>query len=738
MAISKQKWQVYEFDNFRVDAGRRRLERDGKPVPLPSKAFDLLLALVENNGRLVEKEELYQSVWADQVVEESNLTVQMSAIRKALGERRDNPHYIITIPGRGYRFVGEVHQTDEELLVESYSFAKVVVEKEETTDVELKSAAHTAHHTPIKQFVNRRSVVFGSLVAVLILGIGGYFWWQASRKSKQPLAITAFQSVSLKRLTTSGKVTIAALSPSGNFFAYASTERGSSQNSLWFGQVDGSKEIPLRPAEEVVYRGLAFSADEKNLYYAVRSAQSPQGALFKLPVLGGVPQKLLDNVNAPFALSPDQKQIAFVRLNRETRTTALLVANLDGAGEREIAIAPANKMFVGTSPAWSADGELIALSVINTSAEKGCEIFIVRVADGEAKPLAKRFEIVGLVWLKDKSGLIVAASDSNVAVGHQLWAIDYPEGNARQISRDLSDYTLWMSISTDSASLLTVPTQWESNFWIAPADNLAAARQFTFGSEGRIDGLFGFDWTPEGKIVYTAAARQSLPLWMMDEGGGNVRQITPLGFDDRNPNVSADGRSIVFWSNRSGAAEVWRADIDGGNLRQLTTGGNNLLPQFTPDGKWLVYWSTQNGVATVSRMPSEGGESVRLTEKEAIFPRLSPDGKSVACGYAAEAGKPMKLAVIRVEDGHIVKLFDVPPTVSFIDSVRWTRDGNAVVYLDRASGIWRQAINGGRPERIEGLPGEEIFNYEWSRDGKLFAYTRGREISDVVLIKNSE
>src|SRR6266436_4702935 len=108
MAMSKSKPIVYEFDNFRLDAAQRRLLRDGEPVPLSSKAFDLLLVLVENSGRLVEKEELYQRVWADQIVEESNLTVQMSAIRKAMGDRRGPQQYINTITGRGYRFVGAV------------------------------------------------------------------------------------------------------------------------------------------------------------------------------------------------------------------------------------------------------------------------------------------------------------------------------------------------------------------------------------------------------------------------------------------------------------------------------------------------------------------------------------------------------------------------------------------------------------------------------------------------------
>ena len=124
--MTSEKRQVYEFDNFRLDPGERQLLRDGQPITLPSKAFDLLLVLVENSGRLVEKEELYRRVWADQVVEESNLTVQMSAIRKALGESRQRQQYISTVTGRGYRFVAGVTGSIEDHEVRSDHRAPII------------------------------------------------------------------------------------------------------------------------------------------------------------------------------------------------------------------------------------------------------------------------------------------------------------------------------------------------------------------------------------------------------------------------------------------------------------------------------------------------------------------------------------------------------------------------------------------------------------------------------------
>jgi DNA-binding winged helix-turn-helix (wHTH) protein/tetratricopeptide (TPR) repeat protein len=101
----------YEFDNFCILTAERVLLRDGKPQALPPKVFDILLVLVEHSGHLVEKAELMDQVWPETHVEENNLTVNMSALRRALGEDRK---YIETVPRRGYRFVADVRKVSDE------------------------------------------------------------------------------------------------------------------------------------------------------------------------------------------------------------------------------------------------------------------------------------------------------------------------------------------------------------------------------------------------------------------------------------------------------------------------------------------------------------------------------------------------------------------------------------------------------------------------------------------------
>ena len=96
---------LYEFGPFSLDPDERVLFRDGRPLPLPPKTFDTLIALVERSGHIVEKDELMQKVWPDTFVEEVNLARHVSNLRKVLGEEREDQLYIETVPRRGYRFI---------------------------------------------------------------------------------------------------------------------------------------------------------------------------------------------------------------------------------------------------------------------------------------------------------------------------------------------------------------------------------------------------------------------------------------------------------------------------------------------------------------------------------------------------------------------------------------------------------------------------------------------------------
>ena len=137
----------YEFGPYLIDPGRNVLLRGGQIVPLTLKAFETLLILVEHADQEISKDELMKNLWPDTFVEEANLTKHISMVRKALGETAQDHHYILTLPGRGYRFAEKVRMLPEgatELVLESRSLSRVIIEQTEQTDAQPKAVSALA------------------------------------------------------------------------------------------------------------------------------------------------------------------------------------------------------------------------------------------------------------------------------------------------------------------------------------------------------------------------------------------------------------------------------------------------------------------------------------------------------------------------------------------------------------------------------------------------------------------
>src|SRR5438034_1710716 len=127
---------VYEFGEFRLDAGKRLLWRAGAPVPLTPRVFETLLYLVEHHDTVLDKERLMEAVWPDSIVEENNLTQNISSLRRVFGETPGSHRYIVTVPGRGYRFVADVRLQD----------ANAEAEPEKTVETPIIPAETEAEH----------------------------------------------------------------------------------------------------------------------------------------------------------------------------------------------------------------------------------------------------------------------------------------------------------------------------------------------------------------------------------------------------------------------------------------------------------------------------------------------------------------------------------------------------------------------------------------------------------------
>jgi DNA-binding winged helix-turn-helix (wHTH) protein/Tol biopolymer transport system component len=743
------------FGEFRIDPDRRLLLRSGEVVPLKGKAFDLLITLVENRGRVLSKDELLDKLWENQFVEENNLTVHVAALRKALGEKKNEHRYIVTVPGKGYRFVGEPTQPlNGDVVVESRKFQKIVVSEElEEDHTSADPINGQGFDSPVslnsgqsRKSLARVLIVVG-LIVLAAAGIAGAIVYRAGIVADLFAASAPFRDHQVTQLTTNGKVGSAALSHDGKMFAYVIDDVG--LKSLWIGRVDGGNHLQLNPPAEATYAGLAFSPDGSQLYYSIRNEKYPRSALFTVPVQGGVSTKLRDDVDA-FALSPDGEKIAMGRRDKEK--DVVVISSIDGSSSTDVSSFAKNESFIFDSLSWSNDGTRIALAATRPGHMDRFDLSIIDVASGsiERIGLPDYRQVTKTSWLRDGTGLIVTAieeiSHSSVPQYRIVYA-SYPGGETTEITTDRSNYgESWhndagatLSLDQQGEAILTVEHRQLSNVWIAPANDLSAARQITFSSFGRYDGLWGLDWSPDGKIIYTTSDTRNQYLAEMKGDGSEQKPLTnPVtqpGHVDSVLTVSADGRYILFHSNRTnGEFDIWRVDIDGSNPKQLTFGGKGFQPAPSSDGQWVYYKSFLNDIGGLCRVAIDGGDPECLTDKETSWASFSPDGKFLAASYITDK---RRLAIFSAETHAVVRQFELPPSATLFMGSRWTPDGRSVMYRDIAYGYWVQDIDGSVPRRLEGLPKEKFYNFSWSRDGKWLAFVRGQEIRDVVLLRRS-
>jgi DNA-binding winged helix-turn-helix (wHTH) protein/tetratricopeptide (TPR) repeat protein len=188
--MSKENKHFYEFGPFRVDPEQRVLLCDNQPVPLQPKAFDTLLVLIQHSQEVVLKDDLMKSLWPDSFVEESNLSQNIFVLRKALGEKGGDHRYIVTMPGRGYRFAEKVRviSEGETFVAESHSRSKILVEEEVVRDVAdlERPKRHTKPSelqlpTALSKTASRPTLILEILIAAaaaLTLAAVGYLYFR--------------------------------------------------------------------------------------------------------------------------------------------------------------------------------------------------------------------------------------------------------------------------------------------------------------------------------------------------------------------------------------------------------------------------------------------------------------------------------------------------------------------------------------------------------------------------------
>ena len=597
----------------------------------------------------------------------------------------------------------------------------------------------SAHSTSSAEYLvsgikSHKTGVLLALIAAAVTiaaGVGLYKYLWAGPAKPAP-----FQDMRITKLTFNGKATSAVISPDGKQVVYSIYDKG--LRSLWLRQVATGTDVKLTEPEDTNYFGLTISPDGNFLYYAHGGTTVQNRILYRMPVLGGSPSKVIEDIGSPIGFSPDGKQIAFVRSGLrgvgEQGESALIIANADGTEERKVAVRKGgpnrfgNLFFGGV--AWSPDGKRIA-TIARASDERGRfqNVIEVPVEGGNERPLTSQrwYQIQRLVWLADGSGLLMTASEkASDSLNRQIWHLSYPGGEARKVTNDVNSYSS-ISLNADSSVLVTVQENQATDIWVAPEGDAGRATQFKSIS-GNMDGLDSVRWTPDGKIVFNSMAGGRDGIWIMEADGKNRKQLTTAENVDYSPSVTTDGRYVIFVSERTGSPAIWMMDIDGSDQKNLGVQGFN--PQ-AGDG-WVVYPNKQS----LWKSPFDGGEPVLLGQGQLLRCGVSQDGKMVACSQETP-GSPVRLAVLPIAGGP-AKIFDAKFLLPA--RMRWTPDGRSVTYIGREEGltdIWSQPVDGGEPKRVTNFRADNIFSFDWSRDNKL-VISHGTSESDVVLIRNAK
>ena len=733
---------LYEFGPFRLDTAEQLLLRDGKPVPLTPKAFEMLVALVERSGHLVEKEELMKVVWADAFVEESNLTNNVSALRKLLGQGKSGENYIETVPKRGYRFTAAVRELAREaLVVEKHTITRIVSEetdKNPNESVALTPESAPVIHQPAFSIISARRSNRVLLVAALLIAGAvsafGIYWLIAQRHANTRTIAQPFNSMDISRVTTSGEVTHSAISPNGKYVA--NVVKDPDGNSLWLKQVGVPSNVQLAGPAVTEYLSVAFAPDSNSIYYIVLDHDKGVSSLYSVPTLGGPTTKLADDIY-PIGFSPDGRQIAFFRMRQSEST--LVIANADGSNQRVIATRRKPDIFEveWNAPAWSPDGKTIACPT-RLSDEHGYfeTITGVNPSDGMQVSLTSaRWNYVGQpVWLPNGSGLLLTASDYEGTSPWQVWHISLPGGGVDRITHDLNDYHD-LTLTRDANHLAAVQVQAVSNIWVASGSDGLSPKQIS----SEIGSIEMLAWTPDGRLVYRSiAGGNGSDVWIMNADGSNAKQLTVGARTSRGLDVTPDGRHIIFVSDRSGQFHLWRVDTDGGNLRQLTARDGEFYPQCSSDGQWVVFQSGEVD-PRLWKVRIEGGEPTQLTKTRAMRPAVSPDGQLIAYSYLDLDLNPARwgIGIISSEGGRRLQRFDFPPTVVY-RTIRWSPDGKSIAFPNSSKGradVWVQPLDGSPAKQLTKFKAEDILAFDWSPDGRLLAFVRNVETSDVVLIE---
>ena len=589
--------------------------------------------------------------------------------------------------------------------------------KQDTASATLTMARPTVRRrVPLAALVAGIAAVAAAIAASIVIG---------RHDPPSGTAATGFSIDRLQRLTTTGTAFLAAISPDGRYVVHAKIE--DEGPGLWTRQTAATSDVRIVAPADVRFDGIAFTPDANYVYYSyypTSGAGTSFASLYKVPVLGGTPNKVLDDIDSPVAFSPDGTLFAFTRGSIQRGTHDLMVANLDGSNVRSLAQSPSPDRFQAEGPSWSPDGRTI---LVPGTSPMGGVIYAVDATSGAATKIGAAWGFLRDVqWLPGGRRFLATGVDFSGMATPQIWQVDYPSGERSRVTNDLNSY-VGASVSADGRSLATIQNATVAGVYVI--DKPGEEPRRVTGGAGLADGTTGLAFMPDDRIVYTSSASGLPQLWIVDNDGRNGRQLTALKGPAQFPSSAPDGKWIYFTSFAKEGVCLFRIAPDGSDLQQLTTDGDSRNPVVSPDGKMLYFTANLSGKPRPMKVAADGGTPVPLSEVYFRVQSISPDGERLLGLSWQETERRVVLARYALKEGTVTLLPGFPLNAQF------TPDGGlaGVQRIQGKSVVGRWPAGGGVFKPITPPLPEIIFGGAVSPRGRI-ALSRGQSTNDVVLI----
>lgn len=663
---------IYRFDDIEIDLGNFRVLKAGKVLSLEPKALKVLVFLVENLGRLVEKRELIDAVWGEAYVTENVLTRAIGQIRKVLADDAKDARYIETVPTRGYRFIAD----------------SVVEENGDAPSASpgASGLAQSPQFEGTRPRLSKYGIVLACVIAFACLVAASVF------VVKRQFVPSYLQVASSAQMTTSSGLSFyPTFSPDGKEIAF-STDRGKGFE-IFVRQVSpGGKEVQITSDGEQNMQPV-WSPDGNLIAYSSKT----RGGIWLVPALGGTARKLTDFGSHP-AWSRDGQWIAFQSSALDDFSADSIGVNPpstiweirpDGNNARQIT-SPGRPEGGHGAPSWSPD----AKRIVFVSGVRGTGQVWSIAPDGRGLVCltSQVSSYYDPVYSPDGRSVLYGAGSGSTEYG--LWQVRVSPnissgfGEPVQISNSGGIRIKNLAFSADGKKLIYAAENVSGSLHSLPVANSGeeVGEPVTLTSDVGCRSILPA-FSPDGlRVVFDSCrGRAGLPtqVWVMNADGSNVQQLT---FGPRASGFPAwypDGRRILFRSD----GKLFSVDAET-RQRKLAMEMNQEFGDLTlsPDGRQLAMDSSVGGVLNIWLMDMASRKLKQLTfDKEMFaFPAWSPDGKFIAAEI--QRGADNSIVILPSAGGPVTQL---TPYRGQHWLHGWSPDGDKVLYAKQGEDfVW--------------------------------------------------